>query len=555
MQKAYSRIRWENEPSQETPLNDANLNRMDSAIDEVDNRILTLDITKANKTEISEFFTGITFDESTGVLTFTRKNGSTIRIDTKLEKLAVNFSYDAENERLVITLDDGSVQYVDMKALITQYEFTESDTIILSVDSSGKVKATIKKGSITGDMLEPNYLANVTVQAESANASAVSASASAESAKSDADRAEDAADRAVAVAGFTVDTSLNENSPNPVTNKATTKGIMQAGESGARNLIPFPYYEKAGTENGITWTVNDDGTIGVSGTATANVSFTIRATAQNWTVKKGTYTLSGCPSGGSFSGYRLQLARFIDGTLTSYANDYGNGVTFEITDDFPLLMQFVVASGVTIDATVEPMLERGGVKHSFVPYYFGTAEKAKTAETLGDYLPSDFATKNGANTFAYDGYTDFKVKRKVDTESAGVGIVFANNKSSVGMIGFKNRKFVRTDVSTWAEYEVFDTSNKPSGTYNGVTNEGLASSIQIGEAGKTIGNLLYIETEDGFGLICATGGAYFGPQSGNKYQHFHDTDICYVDGILEIMPGEASSIFNRSGVVYKYSLL
>lgn len=223
MQKAYSRIKWENEPSQETPLNDANLNRMDAAIDEVDNRIINLDITKANKTEISELFNNISFDESTGVLTFTRKNGSTIRIDTKLEKLAVNFSYDAGNERLVITLDDGSVQYVDMKALITQYEFTESDTIILSVDSSGKVKATIKKGSITGDMLEPNYLANVTVQAESAAASAASASASAESAKNDADRAEDAASRAESIVGFTIDTELDAESTNPIANKAVAE--------------------------------------------------------------------------------------------------------------------------------------------------------------------------------------------------------------------------------------------------------------------------------------------------------------------------------------------
>lgn len=187
MQKAYNRINWENYPEMNTPLSEANLNRMDAAINEVDNRVISLDTTKATKTEVSELFSEISFDESSGVLTFTRKNGGTVKIDTKLEKLAVNFSYDAENERLVITLDDGTAQYVDMKALITQYEFTESDTIILSVDSSGKVKATIKNGSITGEMLEPNYLANVTVQAESASASAsAAASSAANAAKSEA---------------------------------------------------------------------------------------------------------------------------------------------------------------------------------------------------------------------------------------------------------------------------------------------------------------------------------------------------------------------------------
>lgn len=223
MQKAYNRINWENYPEIKTPLNEANMNRMDAAIDELDNRVISLDTTKATKTEVSELFSEISFDESSGVLTFTRKNGGTVKIDTKLEKLAVNFAYDAENERLVITLDDGSVQYVDMKALITQYEFTESDTIILSVDSAGKVSASIKNGSITGEMLEPNYLANVTVQAESASASAASASASAQSAKEDADRAEDAAGRAEAIAGFTIDTTLDTNSSNPIANKAVAE--------------------------------------------------------------------------------------------------------------------------------------------------------------------------------------------------------------------------------------------------------------------------------------------------------------------------------------------
>lgn len=234
MQKAYSRIKWENEPSQETPLNDANLNRMDSAIDEVDNRIITLEITKANKTEISEFFTEITFDESTGVLTFTRKNGSTIKIDTKLEKLAVNFAYDADNERLVITLDDGSVQYVDMKALITQYEFTESDTILLSVDSSGKVSASIKLGSITGDMLEPNYLANVTVQAESAAASAGAAALSETNAAKSAENA--AASESKVASDASIASESAEAAAKSEENAATSESNANtSAESAARN--------------------------------------------------------------------------------------------------------------------------------------------------------------------------------------------------------------------------------------------------------------------------------------------------------------------------------
>lgn len=42
MEKIYSRVNWQNEPSEATALNDVNLNKMDSAINTLDDRILTL---------------------------------------------------------------------------------------------------------------------------------------------------------------------------------------------------------------------------------------------------------------------------------------------------------------------------------------------------------------------------------------------------------------------------------------------------------------------------------------------------------------------------------
>lgn len=192
LSKLYSRIDWENEPSDKTPLNEENLNKMDSALYELDNRVITLDTTKATKIEISELFSGVEFNESTGVITFIRKNGSRITIDTKLEKLAINFSYNPAKEQLVITLDDGTKQYVDLSALVTVYEFLDSDTITFVIEG-GKVKANIKKNSITGDMLEPNYLANVTIQANTATQKANEAYASAEVSKNYADLAEQSA--------------------------------------------------------------------------------------------------------------------------------------------------------------------------------------------------------------------------------------------------------------------------------------------------------------------------------------------------------------------------
>ncbi len=201
MQKAYERIDWENYPSEKTAVNEQNLNKMDAAIDEVDNRVITLDTTKATKIEVSELFSGVAFDEGTGVITFTRKNGSQITIDTKLEKLAINFAYNPAAEQLVITLDDGTKQYVDLSALITVYEFLDSDTIAFAIDG-GKVKAIVKEGSIQGKHLRPDYLADVTIQASIATQKANEASEKAGESLTQANRAQTEADRAAQYSGI-----------------------------------------------------------------------------------------------------------------------------------------------------------------------------------------------------------------------------------------------------------------------------------------------------------------------------------------------------------------
>ena len=164
MQKVYSRIDWENYPSDKTPINETNLNKMDSALDEVDNRIVEQDTIKATKTEVSDLVKDISFDENTGIITVTKKNGSSITIDTSMEKIAINFDYDAETQQIVLTLIDGTKQYIDLSALITQYEFIDTDTVIFSISTDGKVSAIVKDGSITEDKLQPNYLAKIKVE-------------------------------------------------------------------------------------------------------------------------------------------------------------------------------------------------------------------------------------------------------------------------------------------------------------------------------------------------------------------------------------------------------
>jgi hypothetical protein len=203
MQKAHSNINWENRPSDKTPINESNLNKMDKAIDEIDNRVIQYDTTKFNVSEAQLLVKSIAFNKSTGVFTVTYFNGTTYTIDTLLEKLAVNFDFDASTQQLVIILDDGTKKYADLSALITQYEFVDSDTLAFSVDANGKVTAIVKEGSIKEKHLQPNYLADIkTVKAQ---------------AEQQANRAEASADKAeqieteVKQIQVDIDTTVNES--------------------------------------------------------------------------------------------------------------------------------------------------------------------------------------------------------------------------------------------------------------------------------------------------------------------------------------------------------
>ena len=189
MNKAHSAINWENYPSDETPVNERNLNKMDGSIDIIDDRVITLDTTKATKAEVATLVADVTFEESTGIITITKKNGSKITIDTQMEKIAINFDYNPTTQQIILTLIDGTKQYIDLSALITQYEFLDSDTVAFYIDKDGKVSAIVKEGSIEEKHLEPNYLAKIKVEVAKAESSQQAAAKSEANAKASEDAA------------------------------------------------------------------------------------------------------------------------------------------------------------------------------------------------------------------------------------------------------------------------------------------------------------------------------------------------------------------------------
>lgn len=187
MQKLYARINWENYPSDATPVNEQNLNKIDVAVDGMDNRIISLDTTKFDKTDAQGLIKSLTFNPSNGVFTITYFNGATTTIDTLLEKLAINFDFDEATQRIIIYLSDGTQKYVDLSAFIVPLEFIDSGTIDFQLLDNGKVTAIVKEGSIQEKHLRPDYLADIRVESAKAESSRDAAAQSAENANTYAD--------------------------------------------------------------------------------------------------------------------------------------------------------------------------------------------------------------------------------------------------------------------------------------------------------------------------------------------------------------------------------
>lgn len=125
------------------------------------------------------------------------------------------------------------------------------------------------------------------------------------------------------------------------------------------NLFDYRTVRTA-TINGVTLTNNNDGTLTLNGTATADAFFDVfntQFTAEP--LAERTYTLSGCPKGGGQNSYLLYIR-------PNYMSDYGNGKTFTQTVVGGSLF---VKQGQTLNNLIfRPQIELGSSVSDFKPY-------------------------------------------------------------------------------------------------------------------------------------------------------------------------------------------
>lgn len=143
----------------------------------------------------------------------------------------------------------------------------------------------------------------------------------------------------------------------------------------SKNLIPFKnksykngQYVAGQTYeiNGVSFTVNNDGSVYAVGTATGSYSIFYLYTAP--TIEKGNdvVTLSGSPEGSSATTYFLRLRN--DNAVTGIYEDYGSGVTIKNANVSKSSIAIIVLQGQSIDATCFPKLEYGTKPTEYEPY-------------------------------------------------------------------------------------------------------------------------------------------------------------------------------------------
>ena len=160
-------------------------------------------------------------------------------------------------------------------------------------------------------------------------------------------------------------------------NEAVKKRMTYAdnGVLGAHNLLPNE--AKTQTLNDVTFTVNADGSISTSGTASARIDLFL---SKNLPKFAQDVKLTGCAEGGSGSTFRLQ---FLTSDSAIVRSDDGGGVTITTADtasyNAPFWCRLVVYSGANMNGkTFKPMLRLASdTDATYQPYAMTNQELTK----------------------------------------------------------------------------------------------------------------------------------------------------------------------------------
>ena len=189
----------------------------------------------------------------------------------------------------------------------------------------------------------------------------------------------------------------------------TGMNVYRTGKNLLKNKI------EGRTNNGVTYTANDDGTITLADTATgasylaASMPYNSTNKAKFTFLKAGTYTLTG----GISNAIRIYLVYSPvrdPSTGASLTSDVGSGSTFTIPEDAYVYLQIAVTNGTATNVTIKPMLVAGSTGATFeentaTAYPITWSDTAGTV--YGGYLNpvTGVLTVTDGNIASYNGET------------------------------------------------------------------------------------------------------------------------------------------------------
>ena len=211
------------------------------------------------------------------------------------------------------------------------------------------------------------------------------------------------ASKAMVNAGYYTykDISYGGSASNNGIDVAEIDGAYSQETTNGKNLLNIT--STGGTNNGITYTINDDKSVTLNGATTDAVS---QLTLNIMTIPNGTYCLNGTNTANVFM-------RIWSETQQKEIYKSVNSASFEITNNDVCQIQIYIYRGVTCNnVIIYPQLELGSTATSYEPYTGGIAspnpEYPQEPKFVGDYNEGtqkydiDFMT-SGKNLFNING--------------------------------------------------------------------------------------------------------------------------------------------------------
>ena len=201
--------------------------------------------------------------------------------------------------------------------------------------------------------------------------------------------------------------------PSIESNVNLKKEIDKTSTLQGQNLIPYPYDGTEGNTNGITWTVNDDGSVTANGTASKEAPYSLIYPYNLSTMKSlqlgNTYIISDGLTDEQHTnvGY-MQLVRYDKNNPTNWK--YGvssmKGTEIYTANDENTLqygIRLIIRNGATANnITFKPMLEVGTMSHEYQPT---TLSNPTLKKEIGSALQPESIVNNQTTTvvgFALD---------------------------------------------------------------------------------------------------------------------------------------------------------